>query len=236
MDGKKDFSKTVHEEGESTITQPNVKAIAHSIATVIHSQMLEDQSSGKTLNPNSELYFFSEEKYMKEKPEEFDEKRKALLRAPPTVENIAEFMLALYECACFSPECCIMSLIYINRLINQTGLRLYPTNWRPLFLCSIMVAQKVLDDMHLSNADFSYIYPFFVTEEINKLEQKFLELIQYHVTVKASLYTKYYFELRALFKSEAEFGLQRLGEDEANALEIKSSKYEFEAKKKSRTA
>jgi len=31
----------------------------------------------------------------------------------------------------------------------------------------------------LSNADFAFIYPFFVTEEINKLEAKFLELLQY---------------------------------------------------------
>jgi hypothetical protein len=60
----------------------------------------------------------------------------------------------------------------------------------------------VWDDKYLSNADFAFIYPFFVTEEINRLEQKFLELIQYNVTVKASLYAKYYFELRALFRNE----------------------------------
>lgn len=45
-----------------------------------------------------------------------------------------------------------------------------------------------------------------MNEEINNLEKKFLELIQYNVTVKANLYAKYYFELRALFKdNEAEF-------------------------------
>ena len=72
------------------------------------------------------------------------------------------------------------------------------------------------DDKYLSNADFAFIYPFFVTEEINKLEQKFLELLQYetikfllfkisyryNVTVKSALYAKYYFELRTLFKNE----------------------------------
>ncbi len=56
---------------------------------------------------------------------------------------------------------------------------LHPTNWRPLVLCSLLVAQKVWDDRYLSNADFAFIYPFFTTEEINRLEQKFLELIQY---------------------------------------------------------
>jgi len=77
-----------------------------------------------------------------------------------------------------SPECCIICLIYINRLIAITGLSLHPTNWRPLVLCALLVAQKVWDDRYLSNADFAYIYPFFTTEEINKLEQRFLELVQ----------------------------------------------------------
>jgi len=201
--------------------------------------MTEDQSSGKELNQNSDLYFFSEEKYIQEKPDEFDEQRRALLRAVPTVESIDEFIQALYDCAQFSPECLIICLVYINRLIAFTGLPLHPTNWRPLLLCSIMVAQKVWDDKYLSNADFAFIYPFFVTEEINRLEQKFLELLQYNVTVKSSLYAKYYFELRALFQNESDFGIKRLEEDEAKALESRSKsfkdKYESNAKKMSNT-
>ena len=225
VDNKKNWSQTQIGPNTSTINQPNVKAIINSIATILHSQMLEDEASGKELNPKSDLYFFSEEKYIKEKPEEFDEQRKALLRATPTVENISEFMQALYDCAQFSPECLIICLVYINRLIAFTGMPLHPTNWRPLLLCAIMVAQKVWDDKYLSNADFAFIYPFFVTEEINKLEQKFLELLQYNVTVKSSLYAKYYFELRALFQNENDFGLKRLDGDEATALEERSKKF-----------
>jgi hypothetical protein len=123
----------------------------------------------------------------------------------------------------FSPECCIISLVYINRLIAFTELPLQPTNWRPLVLCSLLVAQKVWDDRYLSNADFAFIYPFFITEEINRLEKKFLELIQYNVTVKSNLYAKYYFELRALFKdSEKEFPLTPLDKRDAEKLEINS--------------
>jgi hypothetical protein len=113
---------------------------------------------------------------------------------------------------------------------------LHPTNWRPLILCSLLVAQKVWDDRYLSNADFAFIYPFFTTDEINKLEQKFLELIQYefhgiymnryNVTVGSSLYAKYYFELRSLHKeNEKDFALQPLNPLEAGQLEIRSNKY-----------
>ena len=68
------------------------------------------------------------------------------------------------------------------------------------------------------------MYPFFTTEEINKLEQKLLELIQFSVTVKASLYAKYYFELRALFKeNESEFPLMPLEKTKALELEGRSA-------------
>lgn len=135
-------------------------------------------------------------------------------------------MKALYDCAQFSPECCIISLVYINRIIAFTEMPLQPTNWRPLVLCSLLVAQKVWDDRYLSNADFAFIYPFFVTDEINKLEQKFLELIQYNVTVKSNLYAKYYFELRNLFKdNEKDFPLQQIDANDAALLEQRSREY-----------
>ena len=42
------------------------------------------------ISEKHELYFFSEEKYMKDRPEEFDELRKSLLREVPQQENIYE--------------------------------------------------------------------------------------------------------------------------------------------------
>lgn len=65
-----------------------------------------------------------------------------------------------------------------------------------------MVSQKVWDDKYLSNADFSYIYPFFDTQQLNTLEMKFLEMIQYNVHVKDSLYTQYYLDLKTLIPEE----------------------------------
>lgn len=61
--------------------------------------MLEDAESDKTLAKGSDLHFFSEEKYIEEKPDEFDEARKSLLRETPSIDNIYEFMKALYDCA-----------------------------------------------------------------------------------------------------------------------------------------
>jgi len=72
-----------------------------------------------------------------------------------------------------------------------SGTPLHPTNWRPMLLCGLLVGQKVWDDRYLSNSDFVFIYPFFTVKEITKLEQRFLEVIQYNVIVKAKLYATY---------------------------------------------
>jgi hypothetical protein len=207
----------------STISTPNVRVIIQSVATIIHSQMLEDISQGREIDPSSDLYSFSEEKYIRQNPEAFDEQRIALLRKAPTVENIFEFIKALYDCAQFSPECCIISLIYINRLIAFSGMPLSHTNWRPIILCALLVSQKVWDDRYLNNSDFAYIYPFFSTEEINNLEHLFLDQLNYSVTVKAALYAKYYFELRSLFADNAaNFPIQPLNREKAAELEGRS--------------
>ena len=124
----------------STIQKPNVESIINSVATILHSQMLEDQNQGKKIEQDSELFFFSEEKYILENPDAFDSQRISLLRETPTIENILEFIKALYDCAQFSPECCIICLVYINRLIAFTEMPLQPTNWRPMLLCSLLVA------------------------------------------------------------------------------------------------
>ncbi len=218
-------SLTTYSTKVSTPYNPNTKALTKAISIYLHHQIEDNILSDLKLDPESILFMFSEENYINNKPKEYTEEKKALLRAPPTIENIDDFLQSLYECGQFQPECCILSLIYINRLTTMTDLTLHPTTWRPLLVCSFLVAQKVWDDHYLANADFAYIYPFFTLSEVNKMEKLFLELIHYNVTCKQSLYTKYYFELRKLLHAETDFILKELEEDDGIALEQKSKKY-----------
>ena len=84
--------------------------------------MIEDEGSGREIPKDSEINYFNEEKYIDEKPEDFDEVRRSLLRETPSVENIYEFIKALYDCAQFSPECCIICLVYVNRIYRHAPL------------------------------------------------------------------------------------------------------------------
>jgi hypothetical protein len=233
---KKDFksSSTSTILINSTINAPNVKLLIKAVATLLHSNLMEDIQEEKTINPKSDLYFFSEEKYIIENPENFDEERVALLRKTPTQEDISGFIEALYDLAQFSPECCVICLIYINRIIALTEMPLLPTNWRPLVLISLMIAQKMWDDKYLSNSDFSYIYPFFDTKQVNSLEMKFLELIQYNTHIKFSIYTKYYLELKSLVPEE--FDLKPMDVFTYSKLDQQSKNMEENLKKNAKTS
>jgi signal recognition particle subunit SEC65 len=111
---------------DNTITKPDAKKIINAVATILHSQMVEDQANPRHIEEKSDLFYFSEEKYILERPEEYNESRKALLREMPTIESIAEFMNALYECGQFSIECCVVCLVYINRFISISEMPLQP--------------------------------------------------------------------------------------------------------------
>ena len=63
----------------STISKPCVESIINAVATILHSQMLEVSHffnllkfRTKKIEKDSELFFFSEEKYILEKPDAFD--------------------------------------------------------------------------------------------------------------------------------------------------------------------
>lgn len=150
----------------------------------------------------------------------------------PSVEEIYSFMSSVFEQAQFSPECNVIALVYINRLMSLSGIPLNAKNWRPILLSALLLAQKVWDDRCLANVDFPVIWRSAVhhaddtlldLKAINLFERKFLELLSYNVTVSSSLYAKYYFELRSLCESnDRRFVLDPLDPGQAAHLEAMS--------------
>jgi hypothetical protein len=217
----------------STLDNPDVKTVIKCVSTLLHSNLLDDMDDEKKIDPKSELYIFDEEKYIAENPSNFNEERITLLRKVPTPEDLSGFIDALYDIAQFSGECCVICLIYLNRIFALTSIPLLPTTWRPLILISLMIAQKMWDDKFLNNSDFITIYPFFDNEQLNKLELKFLELIQYNTHIKFSTYTKYYLELKSV---EPDFPLKPMDMFTKAKLEHQSKNMEEKLKKNAKTS
>jgi hypothetical protein len=110
-------------------------------------------------------------------------------------------MKLLHQCAKYSVECNIVALVYLNRMSNLKHLALTMLNWRAVWLTCIMVAQKMWDDKPLKTSAFAQLVPPITKGNLKDFEIKALQLLDYTVSVKSSLYVKYYFELRELFVS-----------------------------------
>lgn len=83
------------------------------------------------------------------------------------------------------PECSLVTLIYVDRLISMANISLLPCNWRPVTLCSLLLASKVWPDITPTNEDFCIVYPQFDKEGFNDLESIFIQDIQWNVYVTA---------------------------------------------------
>ena len=109
----------------------------------------------------------------------------------PEPQTIFDFMADIIILTKMEKEVIVLSLIYIERLIYNTGLLLTSRNWRRILLTSMIIANKIWDDNSFENSHFSQVFANLGINEINTLERIFLELINYKVYVKQSEYFKY---------------------------------------------
>lgn len=74
-------------------------------------------------------------------------------------------------------------------------------NWRGMWLGCIILAQKVWDDASLRTSSFASILPGVTKSHLKALEVKIFMLLNYATNVKPSIYARFYFELREIFKT-----------------------------------
>eukprot|EP00941_MAST-03F_sp_MAST-3F-sp1_P006376 g6376.t1 len=116
----------------------------------------------------------------------------------PDAKMVYEFMRKLFVNARLSAECSVVCLIYVERLMKLSGLRLYRYNWRPVMLCGLLLASKIWQDMAAWNIEFSNIYTQFSLKNINKLERMFVQRLDWKLVVTGGEYAKFYFTLRSM--------------------------------------
>jgi len=112
----------------------------------------------------------------------------------------------------------------MERLIEYTKITLDTTNWRRVLLAAFMVALKAWEDLAVRNFDFIGFFRGSVSiKDLNQLEMTFLALIQYKVFMKASMYARYYFQLKLYSRvDEAHFPIKPLTVEKAATLETHS--------------
>jgi hypothetical protein len=123
-----------------------------------------------------------------------------------------------------SPEANIISLIYLNRLSSMAKLVLMMSNWRAVWLTCLVLAEKMWSDRKIHTSSFVNLVPPLTKIDLRNFESRVLSLMEFTTTVKASLYARYYFELRQLFTTvmgfaESEWQLEPLSRVQAIRLE-----------------
>mmetsp|Transcript_52116 Transcript_52116/g.125842 ORF Transcript_52116/g.125842 Transcript_52116/m.125842 type:complete len:809 (-) Transcript_52116:27-2453(-) len=116
----------------------------------------------------------------------------------PSETEIYEFAHQLFKSVQLSSECSIVCLIYVERLMEIAKVPLLACTWRPIFMCGLLLASKVWQDVSSWNVEFSSVYPQFSLEAINRLELSYVRNIKWDLYISSSLYAKYYFALRSL--------------------------------------
>jgi hypothetical protein len=116
----------------------------------------------------------------------------------PSEEEIYEFAHQLFKSVQLSSECSIVCLIYVERLMEAAKVPLLANTWRPIFMCGLLLASKVWQDLSSWNIEFASVYPQYSLEAVNRLELNFLRNVKWDLYISTSLYAKYYFALRSL--------------------------------------
>uniref|UniRef100_A0A7S2A727 Cyclin N-terminal domain-containing protein n=1 Tax=Ditylum brightwellii TaxID=49249 RepID=A0A7S2A727_9STRA len=120
----------------------------------------------------------------------------------PTSNEIYEFAHQLFKAVQLSSECSIVCLIYVERLMEMGKVPLLACTWRPIFMCGLLLASKVWQDLSSWNIEFALVYPQYSVDAINRLEKLFLSKVKWELYISSSLYAKYYFALRSLLEKQ----------------------------------
>lgn len=118
----------------------------------------------------------------------FHAEKAPLISLPRYLERVLSF-------APCSNNCFIIALIYIDRIIqSHADFVLNSLSVHRMLITSVMVATKFFDDETFNNLYYAKVGGLQVTE-VNQLEQKFLSLINFSLTIQAEIFERYRCEL-----------------------------------------
>eukprot|EP00127_Corallochytrium_limacisporum_P004298 Clim_evm243s157 gene=Clim_evmTU243s157 len=144
----------------------------------------------------------------------------------PSAGRIFHFLNSLFEAAALTAEAAIITLIYVERLMNSTGIVFTGLYWRRITLGAVLLASKVWDDQAVWNVDFCSILPDMAVEDMNQLERRYLEAIGFNVSVAAGIYARYFFELQDIVNENDGLPTTQLNMERAIELEALTRKTE----------
>nr|XP_009673103.1 PREDICTED: cyclin-Y-like protein 1 [Struthio camelus australis] len=211
---------------DSTVSQPNLRSTIKCVTLAIFYH-IKNRDSDRSLD------IFDEKSHPLTREEVPDD----YYKHDPDHKHIYRFVRTLFSAAQLTAECAIVTLVYLERLLTYAEIDICPSNWKRIVLGAILLASKVWDDQAVWNVDYCQILKDITVEDMNEMERHFLELLQFNINVPASVYAKYYFDLRSLADdNNLSFLLEPLSKERAQKLEAISRLCEDKYKDLSKAA
>ncbi|CAJ1461973.1 unnamed protein product [Effrenium voratum] len=155
------------------------------------------------------------------------------VRRIPNKWDIYDFLEAVIRSLEVHPEVSVVTLVYVDRFCEMSGVAFTPDNWQRLTITAMMLASKVWYDESYENLDFAEKFDLYTLNEINTFERIFLKSVSYDMSVKAVQYAQTYFFLRTLgAKDSGEFTLPPLDDVSASRLQERCMAKQVEFKKR----
>eukprot|EP00985_Skeletonema_marinoi_P023609 scaffold15807_cov118-Skeletonema_marinoi.AAC.1 len=77
----------------------------------------------------------------------------------PTTDEIYDFAHQLFKKVQLSSECSIVCLIYVEKLMEVAKVPLLSDTWRPIFMCGLLLASKMIKwDLYISSSLYAKYY------------------------------------------------------------------------------
>ncbi|XP_010532486.1 PREDICTED: cyclin-U1-1 [Tarenaya hassleriana] len=112
----------------------------------------------------------------------------------PTI-SIPKYLERIYKYTNCSPSCFVVGYVYIDRLAHKhPGSLVVSLNVHRLLVTCVMVASKMLDDVHYNNAFYARVGGV-SKEEMNTMEMELLFLLDFGLTVNSRVFEGYCFHL-----------------------------------------
>merc|ERR1719240_2595958 len=148
-----------------TTLQPQLlSAVLH----FFHRHIRTDQEVFERMKGNHLFMLFCEHNYQRDK--HYVDTVSAEHIQDCSVSSVCSFMLNILQHGIFSVVVVIVSVIYLGRFKEKSNITLHECTWRPLFITSLLIADKMWEDKPIRNSSMSKLFPVLTNLELNKME------------------------------------------------------------------
>ena len=105
--------------------------------------------------------------------------------------HVVKLMRDVIDKMGLATECIVISLIYIEMLMQKTKIESRYVNWKPILFTSILLASKFWEDINFWNIDYVEHLELYDLKATNRMESEFLSLCAYNIYVSMDTYKEY---------------------------------------------